>query len=138
MTAFRKRGPSLGIEVCGERSRPLAVREFVSSERYKSLGRQYRLKVSTTSDGGLVRLAPAFLSLILKKGLPERLRGLQARFALVGWYRAKAKRYLPLGAASWASKLTSWVSTSLAFPSRNQKSGGAARARTAASGSTGG
>lgn len=84
---------------------PLPVREFVSGETYKYLGRQYRLKVETRSKGGLVRLHGAYLTITLDKGQPERLRTSQAGLALVGWYRARATDYLPRRASQWASKL---------------------------------
>jgi hypothetical protein len=75
MTPICKRDPSLGIEVCGNRSPPLAVMEFVASESYKSGGRQYRSNVSTASDAATFDHHRALLSLTLKKGLPEPQRG---------------------------------------------------------------
>jgi predicted metal-dependent hydrolase len=83
---------------------PLPMREFVSGETYKYLGRQYRLRVVTAAEGGLVRLQGGLLTLGLSKALPARLRRTEVRLALVAWYRARAKDYLPHRATEWASK----------------------------------
>jgi len=83
----------------------LPPREFVSGETFKYLGRQYRLRVQAGAPGGQVRLHGPYLGLILDKAIPASQRAPGAREALVEWYRAKAREYLPRRAAKWARKL---------------------------------
>jgi hypothetical protein len=84
---------------------PLPVREFVSGETYKYLGRQYRLKVEPSSGVGSVRLHGATLTLAVKAGVPDPERASAARRALIQWYRQRAKEYLTRRASLWAEKL---------------------------------
>jgi predicted metal-dependent hydrolase len=86
-------------------SPPLSEREFVSGETFKYLGRQYRLRVEVGALEGQVRLHGAFLNLTMAKGHGGHKRGDRARRALVGWYRGKAKVYLPRRIALWAPRL---------------------------------
>jgi predicted metal-dependent hydrolase len=83
----------------------LPPREFVSGETFKYLGRQCRLRVKVGTPVGQVRLHGSYLGLILDKTLPASQRTPRARQALVEWYRAKAREYLPRRAAQWAPKL---------------------------------
>jgi predicted metal-dependent hydrolase len=83
----------------------LPEREFVSGETFKYLGRQYRLRVKAVGPGGQVRLQGPYLNLILDKALPASQRAPGARQALVEWYRAKAREYLPRRAVRWATRL---------------------------------
>jgi hypothetical protein len=83
----------------------LPEREFVSGESFKYLGRQYRLRVRAGTPGGQVRLHGPYLGLILDKALPASERGAGARKALVEWYRARGREYLPRRAEQWAAKL---------------------------------
>jgi predicted metal-dependent hydrolase len=84
---------------------PLPVREFVSGETFKYLGRQYRLKVRVAGEGEPVGLHGAHLILTLPRGASEALRASLVRSALVGWYRARAQDYLPRRASQWTPKL---------------------------------
>ena len=84
---------------------PLSEREFVSGETFKYLGRQYRLRVEAGALEGDVRLHGAFLTLTMEKGQGPHQRTDRARRALVGWYRGKAKEYLPRRVALWAPRL---------------------------------
>ena len=88
-----------------EMSPALPEREFVSGETFKYLGRQYRLRVEAGALEGQVRLHGTFLTLTMGMGNGEHQRTVRARRALVGWYRAKAKQYLPRRAALWAPRL---------------------------------
>jgi predicted metal-dependent hydrolase len=83
----------------------LPEREFVSGETFKYLGRQYRLRVKSGAPGCQVRLHGPYLNLILDKAIPASQRTPRARQALVEWYRAKAREYLPRRAAQWAPRL---------------------------------
>ncbi|HEY5282189.1 MAG TPA: SprT family zinc-dependent metalloprotease [Polyangia bacterium] len=83
----------------------LPEREFVSGETFKYLGRQYRLRVKAGAPGGQVHLHGPYLNLILDKALSASLRAPGARQALVEWYRAKARQYLPRRAAQWSTRL---------------------------------
>jgi predicted metal-dependent hydrolase len=84
---------------------PLSEREFVSGETFKYLGRQYRLRVEVGALEDRVRLHGAFLTLTMAKGPGGYKRSDQARHTLVGWYRRKAKEYLPRRIALWAPRL---------------------------------
>jgi predicted metal-dependent hydrolase len=83
----------------------LPEREFVSGESFKYLGRQYRLRVKAGTPGGQVRLRGPYLDLILDKAIPASQRASGARKALVEWYRARSRDYLPHRAAHWAARL---------------------------------
>lgn len=83
----------------------LPEREFVSGESFKYLGRQYRLQVRAGEPGGRVRLHGSYLCLFLDMDAPLSRRAPGARRALVEWYRAKGREYLPRRAAPWAQKL---------------------------------
>lgn len=89
----------------GELAPALPEREFVSGETFKYLGRQYRLRVEAGAQGDHVRLHGAFLTLALGKANAQRPRAARTRRALVGWYRARAKEYLPRRAVLWAPRL---------------------------------
>jgi hypothetical protein len=81
----------------------LPEREFVSGESFRYLGRQYRLQVRAGTPAGQVRLRGSYLEMHLEMPAPNRTPS--ACQALVEWYRAKARDYLPRRAASWANKL---------------------------------
>jgi predicted metal-dependent hydrolase len=84
---------------------PLSEREFVSGETFKYLGRQYRLRVEVGARQRPVRLHGAFLVLTMEREHGPQQRNDRARRALVGWYRGKAKEYLPRRIALWAPRL---------------------------------
>lgn len=81
----------------------LPEREFISGESFKYLGRQYRLQVRAGEPLGQVRLHGSYLGMHLETTASKRSPS--ARQALVEWYRAKARDYLPKRAAPWAKKL---------------------------------
>lgn len=87
-----------------------AAREFVSGETFRYLGRQYRLKVESTSDldssdVGPVRLLGGYLHIPVPRRVSTADQSARARGALVAWYRAKAADYLPDKLAVWAPRV---------------------------------
>jgi predicted metal-dependent hydrolase len=103
----RRKGAWIARRLKGQSQLPPALphREFVSGESFKYLGRQYRLQVREGEPSGHVRLRRSHLCLILDMAVPASQRAAGARKALVEWYRARGREYLPHRAASWAMKL---------------------------------
>ncbi len=79
-------------------------KEFVGGEGFSYLGKQYRLRVETGPVGPL-QLRGRFLCLEVPIGLPEVSLARVMRAALVDWYRARARKYLPARSRVWAKKL---------------------------------
>jgi predicted metal-dependent hydrolase len=89
-----------------------APREFKTGETFRYLGKQYRLRVAVSENGGRrkgsglpVKLLGGWLTVEMRAGVAVEDRRTGARRALVAWYRRRAAEILAERVALWSGRL---------------------------------
>ena len=77
------------------------AKDFVTGEGFDYLGRHYRLQLTADPPDAMVKLARGRLR--MSRTVAERGEG---KGAMVGWYRQRARCWLPRRITAWAGRMS--------------------------------